>query len=288
MSDKEKNKTFQMWTHLLKALPLVLALIALTAIVTYAIAGSLDSPQAPENTFSYTLEDIYDRVKNGTLNAKTTFTEPSTGPSVGTMHSIDEIMALFKVGYTRVHKTGQDQCWNVDGVLIPCVGTGHDGEYKIGLDFPREPSTLNESFGWEGARFTDNRDGTVKDNKTGLTWLKDMNCFGEVNWEQSLIHANTLNSGECGLEDGSNEGDWRLPNANELQSLTDRRFSSPAITNPHPFINYDPLIGNFYFWTSTTKEDMTTHAFLIDLEKSDMLFRNKVYLNRTLPVIGGD
>ena len=95
MNNRENHETFQMWVHLIKAFPLVLVLIALTAIVTYAAAGSLDSPQTPGNTYSYTLEDIYDRVKNGILNEKTTFAEPSAGPSVNTMHSIDEIIPLI-------------------------------------------------------------------------------------------------------------------------------------------------------------------------------------------------
>ena len=116
-----------------------------------------------------------------------------------------------------------------------------------------------------------------------------MNCFGESNWEQSLIYANTLDEGECGLSDRSFEGDWRLPNANELQSLIDLNYSSPAITHPHPFINYDPLIGNFDFWTSTTDMFLAKNrVFIVDLEDGTLAnARYKTYFNRTLPVMGG-
>ncbi len=39
--------------------------------------------------------------------------------------------------------------------------------------------------------------------------------------DNALTESNTLNSGECGLTDGSDVGDWRLPNVKELQSLID-------------------------------------------------------------------
>ena len=59
--------------------------------------------------------------------------------------------------------------------------------------------------------------------------------------ENALRCANKLNSGECGLSDGSVEGDWRLPNVREMQSLIDYgRFArrcraatpSPASSRP--------------------------------------------------------
>ena len=40
------------------------------------------------------------------------------------------------------------------------VGTGHDGDYQMGVP-------------WPDPRFTDNEDGTVTDNLTGLIWLED-------------------------------------------------------------------------------------------------------------------
>jgi len=62
-----------------------------------------------------------------------------------------------------VPKSGQTACWDESGYPIDCVGTGQDGEYQGGVSV--DP------------RFTDNGDGTVTDNLTGLIWLKDANCF---------------------------------------------------------------------------------------------------------------
>ena len=72
-----------------------------------------------------------------------------------------------------------------------------------------------------------------------------------------MADANTLNSGECSLTDGSVEGDWHLPNINELSSLIHYAFSNPAISNAagtgqwsagDAFTN----VQSERYWTSTT------------------------------------
>jgi len=69
-------------------------------------------------------------------------------------------------------------------------------------------------------RFTDNGDGTVTDARTGLLWLKDANCFnGSLNWNAAMLFVAGLNSGECGLTDESEAGDWSLPTKADLQGI---------------------------------------------------------------------
>jgi hypothetical protein len=55
--------------------------------------GTLDSPGPPGTTLSYTLEDIYNRLYDGTGGVRSAFTEPAAGPTVGTGHTLDEVMA---------------------------------------------------------------------------------------------------------------------------------------------------------------------------------------------------
>jgi Protein of unknown function (DUF1566) len=87
----------------------------------------------------------------------------------------------------------------------------------------------------------DRRDGTVRDNLTGLMWLKNADCFGQFRtWAQALTDANTLSNGTCGLTDGSVAGDWRLPNVKELLSLIDYGHFDPALPAGHPFVNVPP------------------------------------------------
>ena len=70
-------------------------------------------------------------------------------------------------------------------------------------------------------RFTDNGDGTVTDNKTGMIWLKDANCFGYKDWLAAMYLAERLKNGQCGLRDGSVVGQWRLPSKDEWKALID-------------------------------------------------------------------
>jgi len=97
-------------------------------------------------------------------------------------------------------------------------------------------------------RFTDNGDGTVTDNQTGLIWLKDANCFGTRTWADAISDCNGLASGSCGLTDSSSAGDWRLPNIKELLSLIDWGQHTPALPLGHPFDD----VQSFDHFTSTT------------------------------------
>ena len=52
-------------------------------------------------------------------------------------------------------------------------------------------------------------DGTVIDNQTGLIWLKNSNCFGELTWKRAKQRASNLAHGQCELQDGSKPGMWQ-------------------------------------------------------------------------------
>ena len=140
--------------------------------------------------------------------------------------------------------TGQTQCWDLQNTQIDCSGTGQDGDIQAGVPFPIP-------------RFVDHGNGTVTDKLTGLIWLKNANCFGDVRWADSLTHANTLAHGSCGLTDHSKAGDWRLPNVKELQSLIHFGFTSPALSNAAgtaPWTEGDAFsnVQEACYWSSTT------------------------------------
>jgi hypothetical protein len=124
--------------------------------------------------------------------------------------------------------------------------TGQTQKYATGDD-----GDLEKGVAWPTPRFTDNNNGTVTDNLTGLIWMKNANYFGACDWgEQALIRANSLCSGTADLTDGSKAGDWRLPNIKELESLIDYSKYHPPLPAGHPFWGISP--GYSEFWSSTT------------------------------------
>lgn len=167
---------------------------------------------------------------------------------------------------TRVPKTGQTRCYDEAGYIISCEGTGQDGEYQKGVE-------------WPIPRFTDNLDGTLTDNLTGLIWLKKAHCFGGYGrkWIDALSVCSELASGQCGLTDGSSPGDWRLPNIKELQSLTTTNCWIPAVPNiegtgcgiygvgNHQLIGGDPFSGlqQGFYWSSTTNVSSPGRAWYV-------------------------
>ncbi len=138
------------------------------------------------------------------------------------------------------------------GVPAPVAKTGQSVIHSTGDD-----GELKNGVVWPNPRFTDNSNGTVTDNLTGLIWLKDAMRFGAQEWVNALNMCNNLADDGVGLTDGSVPGDWRLPNVKELLSLVHYGFSYPTLpdtagTDPHtdgdPFIN----VQSWGYWTSTS------------------------------------
>ena len=70
----------------------VLVILAFGVGRLSAAVGTVDSPDVPGNTWSFTLEDLWNRLDSGAAGAQSTFTEPAAGPGTGTMHDLNEIM----------------------------------------------------------------------------------------------------------------------------------------------------------------------------------------------------
>ncbi len=149
---------------------------------------------------------------------------------------------------------------------------------------PRDDGALEMGVMWPSPRFTDNKNGTVADNFTGLIWTQNANLFSEPNWNDALASCNGLASGGYGLSDGSRAGDWRLPNVRELQSLIDFSRSNPALPAGHPFAN----VQAFYYWSSTTYAGYTAgNAWLVSLNNGSMTNQGRLYSSFVWCVRGG-
>lgn len=97
--------------------------------------------------------------------------------------------------------------------------------------------------------YTDNRDGTVSDNRTGLMWQKTEG-LSAATWEEALAYANAL------VLAGHN--DWRLPNIKELHSLETDYAVMPSIDTA-----YFPDTPAALYWSSTTLAGHTQQAWTV-------------------------
>ena len=99
--------------------------------------------------------------------------------------------------------------------------------------------------------YTDNRDGTVTDPTTGLTWMRcsvgqswtGTTCSGTANgytWNNANVTPGTFTF--------AGNSDWRLPNIRELQTLINRSMRAGFSPIDNTAFPNSPSIG---FWSST-------------------------------------
>ncbi len=132
-------------------------------------------------------------------------------------------------GYAIVD-SGQDKCYNSDGQEIPCSNQGQDADYSGNM-----PS------------FTDNGDGTVTDNVTGLMWQKspDTNGDGIIEPSDKMTYDEAVAAASGITLAGYT--DWRLPTIKELYSLIDFRGKDPSGYTGTDTGGMIPFIDTAYF-----------------------------------------
>jgi hypothetical protein len=109
--------------------------------------------------------------------------------------------------------------------------------------------------------FTDNGDGTVKDNATGLIWqkcskgLNATDCSGTAvtaTWASAISYCGTISNLPA-----SSPKTWRLPQINELKTIVDTtKATSPAIDTTV----FPATVAGFYWSSSTFASDPTMSA----------------------------
>lgn len=156
--------------------------------------------------------------------------------------------------------TGQTTCWNRAGDSIDCAGTGQDGDIRAGA----------------ALSYTDNDDGTITDNNTGLMWEKLSDDGGihdkdnTYTWDNAFAqHIAGLNSEPC----FAGHCDWRLPNIKELQSIVNYQNVSPSVSpafNTNCVGNVTVLDGSCtrasFYWSSTSYASFPADAWDVNFE----------------------
>ena len=160
--------------------------------------------------------------------------------------------------------TGQLDCYDMNGKIIPCQDSGQDGEFQSGIP-------------WPAVRFAVKGE-LVHDNLTGLQWLKNANpAEFPVTWQEALDYIFRMNR-----EKFAGRTDWRLPNRRELRSLMAFGTRKPALPPDHPFENV--FLG--WYWTSTTSAMDSCYAWYIHMEGARMFFGRKDQYYLFWPVCG--
>ncbi len=165
---------------------------------------------------------------------------------------------------------------------LPVYKTGQKISFSAGDD-----GDLQRGIAWPSTRFTDNNDGTVTDNLTGLMWLKSADCFGRISWQTALDNITGFNANPgnytCNAYIG-NYTDWRLPTHRELRTLIDYSRNNPALPqdNPHPFtgVSFDE------YWTNIAYAINTEAVWIIRPNVGYMTSRYKSEGSHVWPVRG--
>jgi hypothetical protein len=235
-------------------MPISIFLMLSVPLLYSSMAAFAESPESPM-TSMYASEDLLPQMgdkciagdgnrERSVLLAETTSEPGAIGHT--TNNVIDETPDADNPVIDRLTNGVDDKepaCYDWSGSIIPCDFIGQYGELQLGVTSP-DP------------RFTDNCNGTVTDNLTGLIWLKNVNCFKLIDWDGAMVAVKGLKDGDCGpdsgliLSDGSSHGDWRLPTMEELCSLVDYGKRDPALPSGHMFSD----VPQGYYWSSTKLE----------------------------------
>lgn len=170
----------------------------------------------------------------------------------------------------RLPDTGQTTCYSTDTYAeIGCQGTGQDGAYSINV-----------------MAFTENGDGTVTDNNTGLIWQKEngstYNWYAAAGILDATNNPSSLNV--CGSLSLGGHADWRLPSKKELVSIVDYSIPSPGPTINALFTGS----SSSYYWTSTELAGSQTYGWAVSFNDGNVSFVSKTAPNPVRCVRGGN
>ncbi len=277
----------------------ILSYLAVAVLVGYTIsyAGSLTPPGSVADTM-YSLTDIFN-LSTGTTTTEDSGTIPSTpGTVTASGKSLTEVYTaiageidnltngriasgISAFGFTGtlygdtdaskvlttatypgtataggLPATGQTACSNADGsAQSPCLdGSNTDG----GQDAYYLAGTA--------LSYTDNGDGTVTDNTTGLMWKKcSQGKTGATCATGALSFVNQRTAlASCEADTTGGYTDWRLPNIKELFSIVDFGRIYPAA---NPVFDFSSG-GGVQYWSSTSYQDpdYDDYALYVDFD----------------------
>ena len=182
------------------------------------------------------------------------------------------LLGVSTAASVNLPKTGQNNCYDSSGNIIPCSGTGQDGDWKAGISFaPR--------FTFGAGPETE----CITDNLTGLMWVKTPDSANKLPWQTALDYVKSVANSSGGF---CSHGDWRLPGVVELETMTNAgQPDSGAWLNTQGFSNIQSADG---YWSSTSFAGMpyTYMAFGVYMAGGRRGIDNKTNSNYVWPVRG--
>lgn len=188
-------------------------------------------------------------------------------------------------GGSSLLRTGVTKCYAGNGTEVDCIGSGQDGESKSGV----------------ALAYTDNGNGTITDDKTGLVWekLDDANLDGDAgihdkdrtySWINTQEKVATFNAFSFG-----GHSDWRVPNIRELQSLLNFGRAEPAIatifdddcTPGCKSTDCSCTSSSTSYWTSTPYHDVPSHSWAVYFLDGQITAQNRTVAFHVRLVAGG-
>lgn len=132
--------------------------------------------------------------------------------------------------------TGQEDCYDHEqAIACPSPGLPFHGQDAQYVEHPMS--------------YTDNGDGTVTDDVTGLLWQQQPDDVYRP-WEDALAYCEDL--------DLADRTDWRLPEVRELVTIIDYGTHSPTIDT-----GYFPYTFSNNYWTATRYADLSYFSWRI-------------------------
>jgi len=161
------------------------------------------------------------------------------------------------VAQIPIPDTGQTTCWDQAGTVITCPAAegalAQDGSYN----------TVNQPS------YTDNGDGTVTDNVTGLTWQQcaygktGATCTGtavtNINWTAADAYCTANTAALPGTG-------WRMPTRIEISGLVNTEITSGTGAINATFF---PATVASYFWTATVDGLATTQVWMMNFNEGN-------------------
>lgn len=197
-------------------------------------------------------------------------------------------------------------------VLIVVAAPARAGDGLVALQ-TADPSCADDS----GDRYVDCGNGTLTDNETGLVWLADADCFGELDWlgakatvaglsdlpdDGGLCGSLTPHECDCGLSDGSSPGEWRLPTIEEWVAMTEYAaevlYCSPTVPNDAGtgcwsvgciFVGQCSFVGvqSSRYWSSSSFVPDPAYAWTLELDFGHREINALATTSYVWPVRGG-